>query len=144
MVFRCTIEDITTQQLTLHLRATQPNAHAFWYQGQRKWAVEHDFFESSFLSAPKERKDLLLLQREAAYDETITLSGNYDGFNELSLRVRQAQDLFLIIGPPGTGKTSYGLVNTLKEEIGRAHVSCCWHTPTVPLTRYAASCWRTR
>ena len=29
----------------------------------------------------------------------------------------QAQDCFILIGPPGTGKTSFGLMNILKEEI---------------------------
>ena len=31
--------------------------------------------------------------------------------------MRQAQELFLIIGPPGTGKTSFGMLNTVQEEL---------------------------
>ena len=127
MVFRSTIKEIREDTIVLSLRAEQVNAHVFWHRGHRKWAIEHDFFESSFsalyrgmhafLSAPQARKDLLLLQREPRCDKSLTLRGDYGQFNTLSLKVRQAKDLFLIIGPPGTGKTSYGLMNTLKEEL---------------------------
>jgi len=127
MVFRCTIEDITTEQLTLSLRSTQVSPMVFWYKGACRWAVEHDFFESSFgslyrglhafLSAPKERRDMLLLQRTPGYDEQIRLKGDYGSFNPLALKVKQAKELFLIIGPPGTGKTSFGLMTTLHEEL---------------------------
>lgn len=127
MVFRSTIVLITDDHIVLNLRATQTNAQVFWYHGKMKWAIEHDLLESSFtalyrgmhtfLSAPKERRDLLLLQRVPRQDKTIQLSGEYGSFNTLVLKTRQARDLFLIIGPPGTGKTSYGLLNTLKEEL---------------------------
>jgi superfamily I DNA and/or RNA helicase len=91
------------------------------------WAIEHDFMDSSysslykgmqsFLSAPQQRRDLLLLQREPEIDKTLELKGDYGDFNDLALHVKRAKDLFLIIGPPGTGKTSYGLLYTVKEEL---------------------------
>lgn len=127
MVFRCTIEEIRSDTLLLHLRAAQNDAKVFTMHQDDEWAIEHDFFESSyksqyrgmhaFLSAPKERRDLLLLQREPRITPERTLRGDYGTFNDLARRVRQADDLFLIIGPPGTGKTSFGMLNTLREEL---------------------------
>lgn len=127
MVFRCSIVSITPEMITLNLRKTQVDAYVFLRHQECWWAVEHDFFESTytalyrgmhaFLSAPKERRDLLMAARRPNVDESLTLQGEYGPFNELSLRVRQARDLFLIIGPPGSGKTSYGMLNTLQEEL---------------------------
>ena len=127
MVHRCTIEHIETDTIRLTLRATQTDNRVFVAQMSNPWAIEHDFMESSysslykgmqaFLSAPKDRRDLLLLQKEPQTDNSATLRGDYGAFNELALHVKRAKDMFLIIGPPGTGKTSFGLLNTVKEEL---------------------------
>ena len=127
MVYRCSIERIQSDTLVLNLRTMQVDSHVFLRHSDLPWAIEHDFFESSstplykglhtFLSAPQARKDLLLLQRTPRIDESRQLNGDYGDFNEMMLRVKQARDLFLIIGPPGTGKTSFGMLNTLKEAL---------------------------
>ncbi|MBO4841563.1 MAG: AAA family ATPase [Bacteroidaceae bacterium] len=127
MVFRCSIVSITPEEITLSLRKSQVDAYVFLRHHDRYWAIEHDFFESSytalyrgmhaFLSAPLGRRQLLMAARHPEVGESLSLKGDYGTFNELSLRVRQARDLFLIIGPPGSGKTSYGMLNTLKEEL---------------------------
>lgn len=127
MVFRCTIEDIQTDKISLALRATQSDNRVFVKEQGKLWAIEHDFMESSysslykgmqsFLTAPRQRRDLLLLQREPEIDNTLVLKGDYKEFNDLALHVKKAKDMFLIIGPPGTGKTSFGLLYTLKEEL---------------------------
>ena len=129
MIFRASITEIQTESITLELRAPQSDKHVFvrYRKDEYHWAIEHDFMEASyksqycgmhaFLTAPKERRDLLMMQRKPRRDESRQLKGDYGRFNELALRVKQAQDFFLIIGPPGTGKTSYGMLYTLKEQL---------------------------
>lgn len=128
MVHRASIVDIREDIIELRLRNSQTDRKTIDDKPEGTlWAIEHDMFESmtgslysamhSFLSAPKSRRDLILSQRQPEYDPTIRRKGEYGGFNSLVDHVKQAKDLFLIIGPPGTGKTSYGLVNILKEEL---------------------------
>lgn len=127
MVFRCNIKDIGAERITLQLRAAQSDLRVFTRDRAKPWAIEHDFLESSysayyrslhsFLTASSPRRDLILLQREPETDKSATLKGNYGDFNALALRVKQARDIFIIIGPPGTGKTSFGMLTTLQEEL---------------------------
>lgn len=127
MVFRASIYDITPQGITLALRNAQTGDRLFKKPANIRWTVEHDFLDSSFsplyrgihafLSATQRRRDLILSQREPETDSSLTLTGEYGDFNTLVLRAKQARELFLVIGPPGTGKTSFGLLNIVLEEL---------------------------
>jgi len=128
LVFKASIESLG-ETIILLLRAPQSDPQVFVRYDLEHWcwAIEHDLMDSTFkslfaglhafLTAPKDRRDLLLFQREPRVDQQCCLRGDYGQFNELALRIRQAQDFFLIIGPPGTGKTSYGMLYTLKEQL---------------------------
>ena len=127
MVFRATIIGIEYTVITLKLRNAQRDASVFLGCESKRWCLEHDFMESSysglykglyaFLRSPKERRDLLLMQRPPEVACHVPLRGKYGVFDELQQRIKNARDLFLVIGPPGTGKTSFGMLNTLQEEL---------------------------
>ena len=127
MVMRGSISELHTTSVEILLRNPQTQTSVFSFNEDMLWAVEHDMYESSssslvlglhnLLRAPQERKDLLLSQRNPIIDDTLYIKGDYGAFNELVLRAKQARELFLVIGPPGTGKTSFGLMSILREEL---------------------------
>lgn len=127
MVFRCIINSIDDSTVELSLRFSQSSPLPFFEAKNDLWAIEHDFMEASatalyqsvftFLSAPEERRNLLLMRRRPATDRTRHTVLDHGTFAPMALRVKQADDLFLIIGPPGTGKTSFGMLNTLREQL---------------------------
>lgn len=133
MVLRGSVKDIKSETIVVKLRFPQRNEYIFQKSDKFCWAVEHDYMESSynglykslysFLSATKDRRDLLMNRKPAGCDKSIALNEDYGDFNELVLRAKQAQDYFLLIGPPGTGKTSFGLVNILREALTEENCS---------------------
>lgn len=119
MVFKGNIESITDNELRIRFRAAQQNPLVF--PENSRYAVEHDTMDttfrsmylglSSFMDANPERRELLLGQRpprfDMAYEDRIARTT--DDFERVALKAEAACDYFLLVGPPGTGKTSRAL-----------------------------------
>lgn len=119
MVFKGNIETITEEEIHIRLRASQQNSSVL--PPDSLYAIEHDTMDttfrnmyyglSAFASATKDRRDLLLAQRSPAFDESFIprITAATDDFSRVALKAQAAKDYFLLIGPPGTGKTSCAL-----------------------------------
>lgn len=124
MVFKGNIEWISDTDLCIRLRASQQNIAVLPMDS--RYAVEHDIMDTSFrsmywglsafLSATSERRALLLNQRPPEFDVSLDddIASTKDDFERIALKARAARDYFLLIGPPGTGKTSRALRNMVE------------------------------
>ena len=126
------ILELQPERMTLVLRNGQQNKDIIGGK-EEVFAVEHDFSDTSanngfrglyaFLSAQADRKELLLGVRPPAQLEGVKLNGDYGRFNELILKEKQAKDYFLLVGPPGTGKTSCALRFMVEEALSEPDTS---------------------
>lgn len=126
------ILELQPDRMTLMLRNGQQNKDIIGGK-EEVFAVEHDFSDTSanngfrglyaFLSAQADRKELLLGVRPPAQLEDVKLNGDYGRFNELILKEKQAKDYFLLVGPPGTGKTSCALRFMVEEALSEPDTS---------------------
>lgn len=116
---------ITEQEVEVMLRDPQHNHSVF--TSHHPFAMEHDRVESgnavlerglfAFLTAPRAVQDRFLLRSLPLRGEESPLLGDYGSFNPLVRKERAAKDLFLVIGPPGSGKTSCALRFMVEEEL---------------------------
>ena len=120
------IVEIEPEKIQILLRNGQQNKDIIGGDDE-VFAIEHDSTDStstssirglfSFLSARHDRKDLLLGLRSPKIHPERKLNGDYGRFNELILKEKQADDYFLLVGPPGTGKTSCALRYMVEEAL---------------------------
>ena len=119
LVIKGNVEWITATEICIRLRATQRNLSVF--PPKSSYAVEHDYMDttfrgmyaglSAFMNANQERKDLLLSKRKPRFDESVLskIPHSIDDFERVAMKALAAQDYYLLVGPPGTGKTSRAL-----------------------------------
>ena len=125
ILFKGSLQEIHGDRLVVHLNDGQQNPDLI---SGDYFAIEHagsDIGGTSairslytFITSNKERRQLLLGQRVPCVDKSLTLSHSYHpDYDEIILKAKQAQDYFLLIGPPGTGKTSQALQFLVREQL---------------------------
>ena len=119
LVIKGNIEALSATEICVRLRASQRNLSVF--PSESFYAIEHDYMDtayrcmylglSAFMEANQERRDWLLGQRKPLFDEGIIVETPHfiDDFERVATKALAAKDCFLLVGPPGTGKTSRAL-----------------------------------
>ncbi len=142
LLFKGGLADIRSDRVTVKLADGQQNPDIFNHlpydtilspteNSQRRrapfvWCIEHagsDVGSSAAVQAlyelvtsTSDRKALLLGQRMPENDRNRTLSHSYTpALDDILLKAKQAKDFFLLVGPPGTGKTSMALQYMVRE-----------------------------
>lgn len=98
------------------------------FEDERKvFALEHDRVEAgnallvsglySLLTAPVEMQRRFLLHSAAEHRAESVPNADYGAFTELVAKSVAAKELFLVIGPPGSGKTSRALRYMVEEHL---------------------------
>lgn len=129
ILYKGSIEDIHDGKVIILLNDGQQNESVFALS-DKTWAIEHggsDVGTNSnirsihqFIQSSPQKKALLLGQRTPEADTSLTLSQSYSPYyDDILLKVKQARDYFLLVGPPGTGKTSMALRFMVEEELKR-------------------------
>lgn len=127
LLHTATVERLGTAGVTVRLVNRQRNTSLF---AGKTLAMEHAASDvgasagiralHAFVTAPEERRDLLLGQRVPQADNTLVLTRKYhDDYDDVVLAAVRSRDYYLLVGPPGTGKTSMALRFIVEEEIAR-------------------------
>ncbi|GHV24821.1 DNA helicase [Bacteroidia bacterium] len=126
-VFKGAIENLDGKSLKIRLRYRQNNPQV-WNENSL-YAIEHDYMDTTytgmfralntFVEANEDRRELL------------TTAQNKDVARHVST---QNDEVFLLIGPPGTGKTSISLKQMVADELSCTDVAC--HVSNILLLSY--------
>lgn len=133
-ILKGTIAEINTEEVLVRFRYKQRNKD--YFDKHRIWAIEHDVMDHgytqmfrslySFVNAKAEKRRLLLglQQPESDYQEKPTSTLTKDGKQEQVIeKAIAAKDYFLIVGPPGTGKTSIFARRLIEAYYGQPDVN---------------------
>lgn len=128
ILYKGTLQSVSEDRITVVLTNSQHHTRVFSPAAGRRWAIEHggsDIGAGSsiralyrLMTSAAGRRSLLLGQRRPGSDSRLTLSRSYHpDYDDVLLKVKQARDYFLLVGPPGTGKTSMALRFIVQEEL---------------------------
>jgi len=116
-LIRATLLGLTEREARLRLTYPQRNARLF--PAKSLYAIEKDATDAAFtqgyrglyglLTTLPERRALWLAEREPRRDTARRRRGDYGGMNGVVEAALQARDYYLLVGPPGTGKTNVAL-----------------------------------
>jgi DNA replication ATP-dependent helicase Dna2 len=128
-IFKCTVVELDAEKAVVKLRSQQFNRLIF-DNASLWWALEHDGMDSSFgaqyrglfslLGAPAPKRELLLgLRPPAPNSASVVTVEDAEGMTAEQSRVLAkalaAPEYFLLLGPPGTGKTQFMLKHYVKH-----------------------------